>query len=146
MQELTIPNARPVALSDAKTPAAEALCRSLPVLVELLPTELEARQFAVAAMGEANKLGKEAGPRSVIVALANCATLNLLPGSGRGEAFLVPFKGVVQLIIGYPGIRRLAYRSGWLASMETDLVFQGEEFSLSRDSQAGGSRLYCARA
>ena len=46
-----------------------------------------------------------------------CAQLGLEPGSGMGQAYLIPFKDECQFIIGYRGLLNLVYRSGHLRSL-----------------------------
>lgn len=104
--------------------------------------DLTPEQFLTAAIAEANAL--PSGCREVTVAKAvfNAAALGLLLGASRGHAFLVPFKDKkateksgqdvydVQLVIGYMGFIALAYRTGFLQSLTTEVVLTDEECEL----------------
>src|SRR5690606_36962479 len=68
-------------------------------------------------------------------AIMACSTLGLEPNTPLGHAYLIPFKnnkkgGVyeVQLIVGYKGLTELMYRSGIVASVKCNAVFEGDEF------------------
>lgn len=104
--------------------------------------DLTPEQFLTAAIAEANAL--PSGCREVTVAKAvfNAAALGLLLGASRGHAFLVPFKDKkatekagqdvydVQLVIGYMGFIALAYRTGFLQSLTTEVVLTDEDCEL----------------
>jgi recombination protein RecT len=45
-----------------------------------------------------------------------------------GDAYLVPFKGDVQLILGPRALIALMYRSGFVKSVEARAVFEGDDF------------------
>ena len=72
-------------------------------------------------------------PMSFLGALMHCASLGLEPNTPLGHAFLIPFdnkrKGVteVQVVIGYKGFIDLARRSGQLASIHGDIVYDDDE-------------------
>jgi recombination protein RecT len=76
---------------------------------------------------------QEAEPLSFLGALMQCAALGLEPNSSMGHAYLVPFKnnrkGVteVQTIIGYKGLKALAWRSGSIDTMHADVVYSDDE-------------------
>jgi recombination protein RecT len=66
-------------------------------------------------------------PVSVVAALHKAAAFGLDVGP-TGQAYLVPFKGQAQLIIGYRGMLTLARRSGELADVQARAVFENDEF------------------
>ncbi|WP_126975603.1 recombinase RecT [Frigidibacter oleivorans] len=72
-------------------------------------------------------------PMSFLGALMQCASLGLEPNSALGHAYLIPFenkkKGIVevQLVIGYKGLIDLARRSGQLAAIHGDVVYDDDE-------------------
>ena len=57
-----------------------------------------------------------------------CSVLGLEPNTPLGHAYLIPFKGQCQLIIGYKGLIELMYRSGIVASVKCTPVFDGDTF------------------
>jgi recombination protein RecT len=76
---------------------------------------------------------QEADPLSFLGALMQCAALGIEPNSSMGHAYLVPFKnnrkGIteVQTIIGYKGLKALAWRSGSIDTMHADVVYSDDE-------------------
>lgn len=77
-------------------------------------------------------------PASLFGAAMRAAQLGLVIGGPTGEAYLTPFnnskKGVreAQLIIGYKGLVKLAYRSGEIRRITPVTVRDGDEFSYTR--------------
>ena len=78
-------------------------------------------------------------PMTFLGALMQCASLGLEPNTPMGHAYLIPFnrrrKGndgkwysvpEVQLIIGYKGFKALAKRSGEVANMHADVVYDDD--------------------
>jgi recombination protein RecT len=84
---------------------------------------------------EANKLPRDIDIKSVAVAGFNAAITGAILGPGYGHAFLVPFWNTkreireCQLIWGYKGLVDLAYETGFLAALHTELVLEGEKTS-----------------
>lgn len=74
---------------------------------------------------------------SLLGALMLSAQLGLEPGTPLGHAYLVPFGQECTFIVGYKGYLELARRSGQIASIYAEAVFEGDDFSwelgLSRD-------------
>lgn len=74
-------------------------------------------------------------------AIITCAQLGLEPGSGLGQAYLLPFwnskanKYEVQLIIGYQGMLDLCERDGRI-TVEAHVVYEKDEFEFSLGSEA----------
>ena len=67
----------------------------------------------------------KANPPSLLGALMTSASLNL-EIDPRGLAYLVPYKGQVQLQIGYKGLKELAYRTGKVKSIYDEVVYRRE--------------------
>lgn len=82
------------------------------------------------AVYESSKQGwmKTASPESVYASLIIAAQLGLEPSGARGEAYLVPFKGVCSLMPGYRGLIKLAMRSGAVKSIRSRIVYAGDDF------------------
>ncbi len=63
--------------------------------------------------------------------IIQCAQLGLEPGSGLGQAYLVPFsnkgKLEVQLIVGYQGMIELAERTG-MVTVDAHVVYEKDKF------------------
>jgi len=84
-----------------------------------------------------NTLLQKCDPVSVFGAIIQASQLGLEIGV-LGQAYLVPFKnsrkgGIyeAQLIPGYKGLISLARRSGEVTSIETNIVYENDEFDLS---------------
>lgn len=67
--------------------------------------------------------------QTVAASLVQAAQLGFTDVSGTlGQAYLVPYNGVCQLIVGYRGMIELARRSGEIASIDAQPVFKGDVF------------------
>lgn len=68
-------------------------------------------------------------PQTIAAALVQAAQLGFTDVSGTlGQAYLVPYNGQCQLIVGYRGMIELARRSGEIASIDAQPVFKGDVF------------------
>jgi recombination protein RecT len=94
-----------------------------------MPRGVEAKQLVRDAMTvmSANPNLATVDQRSVLGALMTCAQLGLRPGV-LGQAWIIPFKGKGQLVIGYQGLIALAQRSGDIASISARIVYEGDHF------------------
>ena len=64
-------------------------------------------------------------PESLMGALMTSASLNL-EIDARGLAYLVPYKGEIQLQVGYKGLKELVYRSGRVKAIYAEVVYVKE--------------------
>jgi recombination protein RecT len=79
-------------------------------------------------------------PATVVRAVAMAAEMGLEPGSALNEAYLVPFKNTkvsparmeCQLIPGYQGLVALCWRSGFVESIDSAVVYTFDEFEFNR--------------
>jgi len=69
-------------------------------------------------------------PGSLLGSVMQAAQLGLTPDPVLGEAWFVPFKGVVQFIPGYKGLIKLAWQSDRVAKVSARVVREGDSFSL----------------
>lgn len=71
-------------------------------------------------------------PQSFLGAMMSAAQLGLEPNTPLGQAYLIPFKnrGVdeVQFQIGYKGLIDLAYRSGEVEIVQSQIVYENDTF------------------
>jgi recombination protein RecT len=67
--------------------------------------------------------------QSILGGLMTCAQLGLRPGV-LGQAWLIPFKGKAQLVVGYQGLVSLAQRSGDIASISARIVYENDEWDV----------------
>ena len=76
---------------------------------------------------------QECEPMSFLGALMQCAALGLEPNTPLGHAYLIPFKnnkkGIteVQMVVGYKGFIDLARRSGQLAHIHGDVIYDDDK-------------------
>jgi recombination protein RecT len=66
---------------------------------------------------------------SIFRSVMQAAELGLEPGSALGEGYLVPYKDVCQFQPGYRGLVTLARRSGEIANIWTEVVYEGDQFT-----------------
>lgn len=69
-------------------------------------------------------------PDAFINAIVQASHLGLEIGGALGQAYLVPFKGEVKMMPGYRGLLSLARRSGEITSINAEVVYERDEFSL----------------
>lgn len=69
---------------------------------------------------------------SIFRSMMQSAELGLEPGSALGESYLVPFGNTSQLIVGYRGLISLAYRSGFVESIQANEVYEGDVFEFEK--------------
>jgi recombination protein RecT len=100
----------------------------LPEIQRALPKHMTGDRMARIALTEFRKNPQlaECDPRSVFAAIIVGSQLGLEPGV-MGQAYLVPYKGVCQLIPGWQGYVDLVSRSG-RASVWTGAVYEGDQF------------------
>lgn len=67
---------------------------------------------------------------SLYLALLACAVTGLEPGALKGEAYLVPFGGKAQFMIGWKGIVKQARRSREVVGMTANVVRDRDVFDL----------------
>lgn len=106
-------------------------------LMEVLPpgVKLEAfRRAAITCIRNDPKI-MACTTASVALAIYEAASLGLTPDGLLGHAYIVPFKGVATLMIGWRGFIALARRSGEIAKVETRLVFEGDAFEFEYGSK-----------
>lgn len=99
-----------------KTMPVERLMRTVMISVERLPQLLTCDR------------------QSIFNAAMSAACLGLEVDGVTGQAYLIPFKGRVQLVIGYKGYNTLAARSG--ITITGAVVREGDEFDYQLGSSA----------
>jgi recombination protein RecT len=67
-------------------------------------------------------------PASLLGAVMQCAQLGLAPDPVLGEAWFLPFKGIVTFVPGYKGLIKLAYQSNQVAKFAAHVVRDGDDF------------------
>lgn len=96
----------------------------------LTPQGMDAGRFAriaYTAVLRQHKLA-ECDKASFILAIMESAALGLEIDSVSGLSYLVPFRGRVQLIVGYRGMVQLALRHPKVTGADAVAVFEGDHF------------------
>lgn len=73
----------------------------------------------------------DCSPRSLFGGVIQAAQLGLELGGPAGQAYLIPFKGEAQLVIGYKGFITLAHRSSKVGRITPRAVFEGDTFEIA---------------
>lgn len=94
-----------------------------------------ATEFAtrVALIARDNKQLAEAiekNPDSFLSAYMASVSLNLMPNTPEGDAYIIPYGTQVQFQTGYKGLIKLARRSGQIKTISAELVFKGDTFDV----------------
>lgn len=99
-----------------------------PQLARALPRHLNADRLTRIALTEVRKTPALAtcSQESFAGALLTSAQLGVEPGAG--EAYLVPFKGEVTLIIGYQGYAKLFWQSPMAKHLDAQAVYENDHF------------------
>jgi recombination protein RecT len=102
-------------------------------LAAALPKGLTAERMVRVVLTAINKTPAllECTKESLWMSVLNCASLGLFPDA-LGRAYLVPFKGQCQLIIGYKGQIDLAYRSERIGMIQLSAVYAGDVFRFTK--------------
>lgn len=107
-----------------------------PRLQKSLPSFIPADRFIQTVLTMVNKNPKllECTQASLFGALFQSATLGVLPDSVLGQAYLIPYnnkrKRIVecQFILGYKGLRELAFRTGQVKRFQSRSVYSNDSF------------------
>ena len=97
-----------------------------------LPDHMNSKKMGRIALTEIRINPKllECSPESLFGAIIQCAQLGLEPGKILGHVFLVPYKGNIQVQIGYRGMIELGLRSGYLKKIYSSAVYEADEFTV----------------
>lgn len=110
--------------------------RAQPTIEAMIPKHMSAERLLKIALIATTRtpLLMQCTPKSVLQAVVNAAQLGLECNSPLGHAYMVPFKNnkhnvyEATLIPGYRGYVDLAHRSGKVAGIFANPVFEGDEF------------------
>ncbi len=109
----------------------EFLDKRMGQLAKALPANtMEPHHFArvVVTLCQRNLNLLECDKASLLGSVMQSAQLGLSPDPVLGEAWFVPFKGIVQFIPGYKGLVKLAWQSGQVSKIAARIVRQGDVF------------------
>ena len=109
---------------------AGLLNRMIPEISRALPKHVSAdrmARIALTALRATPKLA-DCSPESFLGAVIQASQLGLEVNTPLGQAYLIPYKGVCQLIVGYQGFMDLARRSGSVRAICAYPVYEGDSF------------------
>lgn len=72
----------------------------------------------------------ECSKESFFLSVMRAASLGLEPDGLSGEAYLIPYGNVCQLVIGYKGLMKLAWNSGEISRLSVESVCANDEINL----------------
>ncbi|HUX15344.1 MAG TPA: recombinase RecT [Phycisphaerae bacterium] len=68
--------------------------------------------------------------QSILKSVVDAARYGLIFGKVLGQAYLIPFKGECQLMVGYRGYEALIYRGGAVLAIQSGVVYEGDEYDV----------------
>lgn len=107
-----------------------------PAIQKALPSVITPERFTrmvLTAISSTPKLA-DCDQTSFLAAMMNAAQLGLEPNTPLGQAYLLPYKNKnkgcfeVQFQLGYKGLIDLAYRSGDVATVQAQIVYENDTF------------------
>lgn len=109
-----------------------------PQIARALPTHLTGDRMTRLALTAVRKTPELATCTEVSMAgaLLTAASLGLEVNTPTGEAYLVPYKHEVQLIVGYQGYVKLFWQHPLAASIRAEAVYAADDFDYSYGSGA----------
>lgn len=105
----------------------------LPQFQMAMPRGAEAAQLVRDALTVVRQTPRllECDKASLLGSLMTCAQLGLRPGVGAlGHAYVIPFKGKAQFILGYQGMLELANRSNEIDTVVARIVYKNDIFQI----------------
>lgn len=100
---------------------------------KVLPKNLDPERFVricLTEIGQSYQL-QQCNPQSLIGAIMQAAQCGLEIGPTLGQAYLIPYKGKCTLQISYKGMIQLCRRSGEIAMIKAQTVYENDEFEYS---------------
>lgn len=98
-------------------------------IIQALPKHLDAEKFIRTVLNAAIKNPKllQCSRESLFLSVMQAAQLGLEPDGLLGQAYILPYKDVAQLQIGYRGYITLALQSGYLSFLTAEAVHENDE-------------------
>ncbi len=119
----------------AKIDGLEGIRRSLPKGSRTEPTRFFAGLVRCARQ---NPQVAQCSLASLLEALKIAAQVDVVPGDGR--AYLIPYKGEVQFMLGAHGMRDVIRRNSEVLDINDQNVYEGDEFDVELDGRNRGVR------
>ncbi len=119
--------------ADKQVAAARFIERLGPQIARALPAHLTGDRMTRLALTAIRKTPDLATCSEVSMAgaILTAAAMGLEPNTPAGEAYLVPYKGEVQLIVGYAGFVKLFWQHPLAQSIRAEAVYADDDFDYS---------------
>ena len=106
--------------------------RQKPAILAALPRNVDVDRFTRIVLTTVRTTPRllECNPMSILAAVMQSAQLGLEPGSGLGEAYIVPYNHEATFQIGYRGVTKLAHNSGDVSNIWAEAVYDGDRFEV----------------
>jgi len=96
-------------------------------IAEIMPAGFKAERVLRIAVGlckTSDKLAKE--PMKTLACVAKCLEMGLEPSTTTGHAYIIPYGATPTVVIGYKGMVHLAYKSGYVATINANIAYHKE--------------------
>lgn len=121
--------------------ALALLDRSRDRLLAAIPRQIGPdRFFAIAVSVAKNPKLSKCRAESILMGIFTCAKLGLTPDDGLGLVYLIPQGGDLQVRVSYAGFIELARNTGKIGTINTEIVYAGEEFNYWIDNSGKNIR------
>ena len=134
-----------LAIQFDKTKAVMRSEQAIERFAEALGSGQQAKRFigsVLLVVSQSDRL-MECTPQSIMVSGVRAATLKLSVDPSLGHAYIVPYKNkgipTATFIIGYKGLKQLAYRTGQYAFINEKIVYDGQ--TIEEDDFSGIQRV-----
>jgi phage RecT family recombinase len=134
-QQPEIPHERAMTVGESEKKAMERLTVEIAKresqLTALLAGQIDQERFITVALQavQSQPALLRCTTLSLLGAIRDAATYGLEPAGMLGDAAIVPYREVATLRIEYRGLRKLAMRDGTVLAIDSDLVYDGDDFA-----------------
>ena len=114
------------------------MAKNREALIRAFPSTIDVDRFIRTVSGAIARDDKlqRCSWTSLMGAVIQSGLIGLEPNSPLGEAYLIPYGEKVQLQISYRGRCTLAIRSGYVATIEADVVYEADDFDWQRGTNS----------
>lgn len=107
--------------------------KHFPKLMALCANKTEAEKMYVVCMNTISRSPRllECSFESIATCILTSYQLKLFPGP-MAECAFIPFGNVATFVPMYAGLLKLCYNSGFIKSIDVDVVWEGEEFEFTK--------------
>ena len=108
------------------------LVKAEPMLARLAPTNFQKQipRLVTALLAATKKTPQilECDPKTIVLALAQCASIGIVPNTPTNHAYLIPYGKELTLQLSYPGLIELAQRSQRVSKVRGVAVYRADKF------------------